>query len=217
VGRFIRSAAPILRTIAKVAGPMVATAVGGPAAGLIARQVAAQLEGEGELEEELGVHHEFEGEGEYEIAHAMHPEAPVSHHEALAEMMAGVAAQAQTEAEAEAMIGAATVSVLSPRDRAAIRSVLPHLVRGVALLTRLLRRRRITRPAVRVVPTIVERTTSILRRRAAQGQPVTRATAARVMAAQTRRVLSSPMICGAAMVRNIRASRLARAPRATTF
>src|SRR5206468_517482 len=80
-------------------------------------------------------------------------EAAPTQTQALAELMAAVASQARTEAEAEAMAGAATVSAISPADRAALRVVLPHLVRGTAILTRILRQRRITRPAVRAVPT----------------------------------------------------------------
>src|SRR5258708_2904662 len=51
IGRFVRRAAPILKRVAKIAAPMVATAVGGPAAGLVARAVTSQLEGE--LEDEM--------------------------------------------------------------------------------------------------------------------------------------------------------------------
>jgi hypothetical protein len=122
--------------------------------------------------------------------------------------MASIASRAQTEAEAEAMIGAATSSMLSRRDRAALRRVLPHLVRGTAILTRILRRRRITRPAIRAVPTIVRRTAQTLQRRARNGQPVTRRAAARAMATQTRRVLASPRTCAHAIQRNVRASRV---------
>src|SRR5262252_10636334 len=121
--------------------------------------------------------------------------------------MAAVASRAHTEAEAEAMIRAATVTTLSPADRRALRRILPHLVRGTAVLTRILRRRRITRPAVRTVPTIVRRTARTLAQRAAAGQPVTRRTAARVMATQTQRVLSGPRACAAALQRNVRCAR----------
>ena len=233
VGRFVRTAAPVLRVIAKQVAPLIATAVGGPAAGLAACAISSQLESEDELElshefethhehHELGAAHEFEfedelaheleNEDEFEVAHEAHPEAPLSQHELLAEMMAGAAAQAQTESEAEAMVGAAAMSILTPRDRRALRALLPHLVRGVAVITRILRRRRITRPAVRVVPTILARTTSVLGRRIAAGRPVTRAIAGRVMATQTRRVLSNPTTCGAAIVRNLRAAQLRGSP-----
>jgi hypothetical protein len=84
---------------------------------------------------------------------------------------------------------------------------MPQLVRGSAALTRVLRRRPVTRPAVRTVPTIVRRTTQVLARRAAAGQPVTRRTAARVMAAQTRRVIGTPRTAARAITRNVAATR----------
>jgi hypothetical protein len=126
--------------------------------------------------------------------------------EAMAEMMAAVAASANSEAEAEAMIGAATVTTLSPRDRAQLRRLLPHLVRASCVLARILRRDRRARPALRTVPYIVHRTTRILARRAADGRPVNQRVAARVMSRQTRRVLGSPRRTGAAMRRNVRAT-----------
>ena len=89
---------------------------------------------------------ELESELEEEASHSM------TESEALAEMMAAVAAGAESEAEAEAMIGAATVTVLSPRDRAELRRLLPYIVRASCLLTRLLRRDRRARPAVRALP-----------------------------------------------------------------
>jgi hypothetical protein len=232
IARLVRRAAPILRRVARVAAPIVGTAVGGPLGGVLGRVASSALgEGEFELEGEWELEGEFEeemegeeflgtiargiggllgGQGEYEEEMEGEEEAaPATQTEAMAELMAAVASQARTEAEAEAMIGASTVTVISPRDRAALRAILPHLVRGTAILTRILRRRRTTRPAVRAVPAIVRGTTRTLAARAAAGQPVTRRTAGRVMAAQTRRVLSSPRICTRAIVRNQRATRVA--------
>jgi hypothetical protein len=299
VGRFVRSAAPILSRIAKVAAPIVASAVGGPLGGIIARG-ATTLLGEEELEQELGLHeghpemaheahpesilHELglhEGalhEGHPEAVHEGHPEAVLhelgmhegtlhegslheahpesvlhelglhegtlheghpeavheghpeailhelglhegtlhessiheAHPELVAELMAEIAAGAQHEAEAEAMTGAAVVITLSAADRAALRRLIPHLVRGAAILTRILRRRRITRPAVRAVPTIVRQTARALRRRAATGAPVTRRTAGAVMGAVTRRILSNPRACALTIGRNVRSSMRSR-------
>jgi hypothetical protein len=256
IGNFVRRAAPILKSVARIAAPMVGTAIGGPFGAILGR-VASQALGEEELgahewehhehahefeeelagahewehhehahefEEELaGAHewehhehaHEFEEEFEHhesaqEVAHEIaHHE--TTHHEALAEIMAEAAAHEQHEAQAEAMIGAAVVTVLSPRDRRALRRLLPHLVRGAAVLTRILRRRRTTRPAVRAVPTIMRRTVSTLKRQAAAGQPITRRAAARAASVEVRRVLSSPSACAAAIRQNVRASRRMRA------
>jgi hypothetical protein len=237
IGRFVRRAAPILRSVARIAAPMVGTAIGGPFGAILGR-VASQALGEEELagahewehheqahefEEELaGAHewehhehaHEFEEEFEHhesaqEIAHEIaHHE--TTHHEALAEIMAEAAAHEHHEAQAEAMIGAAVVTVLSPRDRRALRRLLPHLVRGAAVLTRILRRRRATRPAVRAVPTIMRRTVSTLKRQAAAGRPITRRAAARAATVEVRRVLGSPSACAAAIQQNVRASRRMR-------
>jgi hypothetical protein len=202
IGGFVRRAAPVLRSVARVAAPLVGTAVGGPLGGMIGKAAGSLLEGEGEFEYEM----EGEFEGEYEAELEAEMEAMTSS-QATAEFMAAVAANAQSEAEAEAMAGAATVASIKGEDLATLRRVLPSMVEGTAVLTRVLRRRRSTRPAVRVVPTVVRRTASTLVRRAAAGQPVTRRTAARVMAQQTRAVLSRPNVCGNALQRNVKATR----------
>jgi hypothetical protein len=240
IGSFVRRAAPMLRTIARVAAPMVGTAIGGPFGAVLGR-VASQALGEEEFEQELE-HHELAGEFEstglaHEFEHHEHHETSqefelnefefenqesaneiaqeiahheVTHHEALAEVMAEAASHEQNEAQAEAMMGAAVVTVLSPRDRRALRRLLPHIVRGAAVLTRILRRRRATRPAVRAVPTIVRRTVAALKQQAAAGQPVTRRAAGRAAAVQVGRVLGTPSACAAAIRQNVRVSRKAR-------
>lgn len=187
------------RAIAKTVAPMVGTAVGGPLGGALGKAASSLLEGEyGEFEEE------FEEEDEYEEEFASIPVNPS------AEFMAAVASQARTDAEAEAMTGAATLLSISAADRRELRRVLPYMVRGTAVLTRVLRSRRDTRPAVRVVPEIVRRTSTTLSRRSAAGQPVTRKAAARVMATQTRRVLGNPRTCTRAIQSNARATQAAR-------
>jgi hypothetical protein len=114
------------------------------------------------------------------------------------------------------MIGAATVTVLSARDRAALRRLLPHLVRAACVLTRLLRQRRGTRPAVAAVPYIVKGTVRDLARHASAGHPVTRRTAARAMSRRTRGVLGSPRRTATALRRNAQATRAARLATAST-
>jgi hypothetical protein len=222
IGSFIKKAAPILKSVAKVAAPMVGTAIGGPF-GAVLGQLASSALGEGELEGELEMHElEFEIEGEGELAHEHEQEAlheimshELTEHEAIAEMMAEAASHEQHEGQAEAMAGAAAVTVISPADRRALRAILPHITRGVAILTRILRRRRITRPAVRAVPTIVRRTVKSLKRQAAAGKPITRRTAGRTAAVQVRRVLGSPRVCAAAIARNMKSSRAIRRRPAT--
>jgi hypothetical protein len=218
----VRSAAPMLKKFAKIAAPIAGKAVGGffggPAGAMLgsklARLAASQLrelEMEGAFETES---HELElGEhelGEHEVAHEL------SEHEAQAEALAHYAAFSESEHESEALAGAAATITLSPRDRRALRRLVPNLVRGAGILTRVLRMRRATRPFVRVVPTIVRRTVRTLRRSAAAGRPITRRRAGQIMARQTRRVLSSPRYCGAVLRRNVRATARAVArPRPT--
>ena len=192
IRRFVKRAAPILRQVAKIAAPIVGTAVGGPLGGTLGRFVSSQLEGE------------FEGEFEAAM------EAPLSESQAVAELMAAVASRARTEAETEAMIGAAAYSTLSPQDRAELLDVLPSLVRGAAVLARILRGQPGAAPAVRLVPGIVGTTGRILANRAAAGAPITRAVAGRIMAAQARRVLSSPRLANMGPQRNVRGARVAR-------
>jgi hypothetical protein len=162
---------------------------------------------------------EQELEGEFEGAHFLENEmesheSHFAQHEALAEQMANYAAQAESELEAEAMVGAATANVLTARDRAALAGVMRDLTRGAAVLTRILRRQRATRPLVRTVPTIMRGTARTLARRAAAGRPVNRRIAGQVMGNQVRRVIGSPRTCAHALRRNVRGSQaIARSTR----
>jgi hypothetical protein len=211
LGDFISSASPLLKATAKMAAPMVGGAIGGPFGGLATKllgQLLREAEGESEqneLESEFELETEFHDavhETELEIINH-----EVAYHEALAEMMAEAAEQEQNEAEAEAMAGAAVVTVISPADRIALRRVLPHLVRGTAILTRILRANPATRPAVRTVPTIARRTVRALKRQAEAGSPITRHMAARAAAREVRRVLGNPVACATAMANNVRSAR----------
>jgi hypothetical protein len=208
LGKFFKKALPVLKNVIKTAAPIIGTAIGGPA-GTMLGGLASSLLKEQELEGEFEAEGEFESEmeGEHEVAHeiASHE---MTMHEALGEMMAEAAAQEAHGGQAEGMVGAAVVSVLSPRDRRALRRLLPHLVSGACVLARILRRRRETRPFVRAVPTIMRRTVRSLKRQAAAGTPITRRSAARTATTQVRRVLGSSRAATAAVARNLRASRL---------
>jgi hypothetical protein len=202
---FLRRVVSAARNVARVAAPMVGTAVGGFLGGPLGAQLgsaagrlAQRALREGELEGEW----EKEWEGEFEIG-LMTP------HMKQAEYMAAAASRATTATEAEAMAGAATTAVLSPADLRALRTVLPHMVRGAAVLTRILHQSPATQPAVRAIPTIVQCTSLQLRRRVAAGRPITRRATARAMASQTRRVLGSPRTCSAAIRRNVRTTTIA--------
>jgi len=188
------------RSILKNVAPLVGTAVGGPLGGILTKAAGSLLEGEYEFEDEY--EDEYEDEFEDEAALPVNP---------AAELMAAVASQARTDAEAEAMAGAATLLSISPADRAELAGILPNVVRGMAVLTKLLRRHPHARVGVRAVPTIVRRSSRTLAQRVAAGRPVTRKAAARVVATQTRKVLGNPRTCARAIQTNQRAA--SRAPR----
>jgi hypothetical protein len=216
VGGFVKKAAPMLKHVGRFAAPLVGKAlggvIGGPAGAMLGSKLgslAARALKEGELEYEFEHEQEFEFEHEQEFEQEHELEA----HEQLGELMAHFAAQAESEAEAEAMIGAATIVSLSPRDRAALRRLVPQLVRGASILTRALRMRRGTRPAVRLVPTVMRRTVKTLRRAAASGRPISPKTAASVAARQVRNVLSKPATCNRAIRRSVSAARRAASRR----
>jgi len=72
--------------------------------------------------------------------------------------------------------------------------VTPRLMRGVSNVARTLFRNRRTRPLVRTVPTIARRTINTIARQTAAGQPVSPATAQRVLAQQSMRVIGNPQV-----------------------
>jgi hypothetical protein len=186
IGAALRRAAPMLKRIAKVAGPLVATAVGGPAAGMLARAVTSQLEGELEAElEDMAT-------------------APVSPRQALGEYLAARAATTESEAEAEAFSGSAVTVMLSEGDRQALERLLPHLLQGAAALTRILRRNPQTRPAVRLVPGIVDSATRAVIRQQQSDGSVAPGAIGPALADSTRRVLSDPRLQSAAARRHAR-------------
>ena len=208
-GSFFKKALPILKKVAKIAAPIVGTAIGGPLGGKLGSVAASALEGEGEYEFEQ--EDEFEDESEFEVAHEIVAH-ELTHNEAVAEMMAEAASNESHEGEAEAMAGAAVATVISSKDRRALRNILPHLTRGTAILTRILRRRQSTRVGVRAVPTIMRRTVRSLKRQAAKGLPITRQRAGKTVAKQIRNVLGNQKACATAIRRNAKISRAYKRP-----
>jgi hypothetical protein len=226
LGRSLRQCLPAVRRLAGPAAGLVASAVQGaagpvgaalPGAGAEADleweaeelvESAADLEGgPDQYGEDRELEYEFEDEAEWESEdEATAPLTPV---QATAELMAAVAASTGSESEAEAMVAGATALTLSRAQRVAVRRLIPQLVRGAITLARILRRRPGARHGLRILPTVMRRTVITLDRRAAAGRPVTRRTAAGVMAGQTRRVLGNPQAGARALQRNVYAARAA--------
>ena len=205
-GGFLKKALPVLKKVARVAAPIVGGALLGPAGAAIGKAAGSALteeELEGEMEEE------FEGEEEMANEIATHP---LTHNEALAELMADAACRASREGEAEALVGAAAVTVLSPRDRRALRHIVPHLVRATSTLTRILRRHHRARVGIKTVPTIMRKTVKSLKRQAAKGHPITRRRVARTAAKHVKAVLGKPRVCATAIMRNSKVARAYKRP-----
>ena len=171
-----RQLAPMLKQIAPIAAKVVGVAIAGK---LVSD---SEYEFEGELE------------SEYEYEAAPQPEA-------LAEALAAMASHVESSAEAEAYTGALTALII-PIKSHSMRQISPKLVKGAAALTRILRQSPATRPLVKTVPTIVARTSNILAQPAAQGKAIASQTVARVMAAETYKVLGNPMTCAKTLMRS---------------
>jgi hypothetical protein len=109
----------------------------------------------------------------------------------LMEALAAVAATTDRGAEAERLMAASIpVSLrLAPTVYRALWPGIPALMNGTVGVTRLLYRRSDTRPAIRLVPTILHTTIAELAQYAADHKPITIQLAAKVLARQTATVL----------------------------
>ncbi|MGY1985427.1 hypothetical protein ACI792_04305 [Blastococcus sp. SYSU DS0669] len=202
---------PALLPLAKMALPLLG--------GLFRKKKRRRPAREFESEDEYEFEDEYEGEFEDEqflggliqgIGSALglgEGEQPTQGVPATAEVMAAMAADTPSAAEADALVGAATVMVLTPRERRVLEQLIPQLVQATTLLSRLMRRRRVTRPAIRVIPTVVKATARPLVAAAVRGHPPTTGVAGRVLTQQTRTVLTRPAVTRAVMKRNAAAVR----------
>ncbi|RJQ76032.1 hypothetical protein D5S17_19330 [Pseudonocardiaceae bacterium YIM PH 21723] len=187
LGKIAGQGLKVLRPLAKVAAPMIGTALGGPLGGLAGRAVSMLLESEAEQEYEAELEHR-----------------PITPAQAQAEALAAEAAMSESEGEAEALVGAATSTLLARRDRRALRQVHGDLVRGASVLAELLHRNRATRRYTGIVPSIVDRTANTLTRYAQSGKQLTRPVVGQVLAAHATRVLGDPAAARQALSRHAR-------------
>jgi len=144
------------------------------------------VDGEAELEAQLGL-------GRAGLSSAM-----------LMEHYGHAATLAESEAEAEAfllpLLPLAAKFVLPKLAGFAakkalpfvMKKVMPRLTRSTLQVGRELRRNPATRPLVRAMPTIAQRTVADIARQVERGRPVTPELATRYLARETQRVLGSP-------------------------
>jgi hypothetical protein len=206
IGRGLKKLAKVAAPLAKRFAPIIAGKLAtmipgvGVVAGPLAAKLTSQLLREGEMEA-TQMEAEFFGTNEA-VAEVANTE--VAHEAALTEFLAAQAAEATNEAEAEAAIGASlpiTITIMG--GRRALRPVTPILSQANATLVRTLARQGKTgRQLLRTVPAINRRAIATLKAVARSGQPINGATAAKAMAAATKRVLSNPRLVEKSIVRN---------------
>jgi len=152
---------------------------------------------EGEFEDEF----EFESEHEWELnpVRRVYPDALMEH-------LGAAAAEAESEDEAEAFLAALVPLAMKAAPLAAklapkLLKAAPQVMRGVGQVAKLLRGSPATKPLVRAMPTIVQRTMRDLARPGNRGS-VTPQRAAHALARQTYRVLGNPQQRTAALQRS---------------
>ncbi|MCC6670744.1 MAG: hypothetical protein IT458_06775 [Planctomycetes bacterium] len=198
LARFARRAAPLLKQVARVAAPRIATLVGTAFGGPLGATLGASL-GRVAANALRESDPEFDAEEPEMAAQLMD-----------GELLAALAARAPSEAESEALSGAAVVRSLSPATLRLLRHALPHMVRATSLVARLLYQRSLTRPAIRVLPAVVRSTARVVAANTRHGSLPSSALVARVMAHQTARHLGDPNRTLAALAGNARAAATAR-------
>jgi hypothetical protein len=127
-------------------------------------------------------------ESEFEInpVRKIYPDAMMEH-------LGHAAAEAHGEAEAESLAGAMIplAARVVPQAAPALTRAMPGLVSGLSGVVRQLHRDPITRPLVRIMPTIVRRTATDIAQSTAQGASVSPEHALRMLARQILRVLGN--------------------------
>ncbi|MER7959789.1 hypothetical protein [Streptomyces sp. NPDC096030] len=161
-------------------------------------ELESEAEGEYEYEAEFEAEYEFEFEAEAEAeeesegfvnpVRRIYPDAELMAH------LGRAACRTRSEAEAEAFIGAMVplAARLIPRAARLVSRVAPQLIRGVAQVTRQLRRDPATRQLVEAVPVILQRTAQSIADQVQSGRPLNGDMAVRTLGRMTQRVLGSP-------------------------
>jgi hypothetical protein len=146
---------------------------------------------DGESECEAEGEDEDEAEGEFEAG--LNPIRRI-YQDALMEHLGHAATSAESEAEAEAFVGALMplAAKVLPKLGKVVMKAMPHLVKGVARVTRTLRQNPKTRQLVRTMPELARRTVRSLAHRVAHGKPLTGRAAVRSLARHTAHLLGHP-------------------------
>ena len=146
---------------------------------------------------------EFEADGEDSIDEINAKAIPGlrNDNDVLSERLAAEAASTESELEAQALAGAVPACLLS-HTPAKVKKVAPTISKGVAKITRVLRKTGRGKKVVPAIADITKRTVATLVKKALKGKPITNQTAARVLAKQTKKVLTSPKKTAVALSKN---------------
>jgi hypothetical protein len=167
---------------------------------------AALVEGGGkggELEFELEAELEWETSPQtFAQSFSAYEAAPAS---ALMEHLGHAAAEAESNGESFAFLApllplalkalplaAKALPKLLPKAASLISKVAPKMIKGVNAVAKTLRTNPTTRPLVRAIPQVVQKTAADLAGQFARGQQITPQSAARTLAKQTANVLGNP-------------------------
>ena len=189
IGRFVRRAAPVLRSVARTAAPIIGAAKQGSRS---VRAASCAIDDPFPSEDEIVAYLE-----------ALRPQR-LSARQVLAESTAAHASAATSSQESDSLTAAAAALALSEAGPA-IRASLPEIVRRTVILAGILRRRSTTRPAIRAVPTIVRRTARALSKDSARSRSASRSVGT-TLANETCSVLAEPYELARALQSNILAS-----------
>src|SRR4029077_6302439 len=141
--------------------------------------------------------YEWESELEINPIRKVYPDAMMEH-------LGHAAAESHGEAEAETFASALIplAARVVPNAAPTLMRAMPGLASGVAGVVRSLHRDPVTRPLLRVVPTIVRGTAANIAQNAARGVEMTPQAAVRALALQTLRMLGNPQASARAFRRS---------------
>lgn len=119
----------------------------------------------------------------------------------MAEILAAEAANSYSELEAQSLAGAAVSQVLANAPKK-VKKQAPTITKAMTRVVKALRKTPQGKKIVRVIPEITKKTAATLAMKAKKGKPVTKATAIRTVAKQTKKVLGNPKRAAAAIAKN---------------
>ncbi len=196
VQKVARAAVPSAKRFAPIAAKTLIGSTPSP----MARNLLSSLLREGEQSAVAMEAHLFgSNEAETEVSNT-----EVAYEAALAEVLAAEASHSNSESEAGAFLGAAVPGIVkSMGGRDVLRSIMPTLVLANARLVRLLHQQGLEgRRLLRLVPTILRRTTASLGSAHRAGRPINSDLALHLMANHASQVLGNSKVVTGGIIRN---------------